>query len=278
MKRNIRVILLLLIQTGVVMATTPTRVMTFNIRYNNPQDGPNAWPHRIEMVASMIRFHKADIVGLQEALLGQLNDLQEQLPEYTWFGAGRDDGDKKGEFSAILYKPADFELLKQSTFWLSETPNTPGKGWDAMLPRVVTWGRFRHKESKNIFYIFNTHFDHRGEMARRESAKLLVRKVSEIAEDSPFVVTGDFNSDPDSKPYDIITNKLVDSRKVSRQPPHGPVSTSTGFRNIDPERQPIDYVFVKPGLQVLSHGTLSDTMHGRFPSDHLPVIAEILIE
>ena len=280
--RKIRgiIILLILAMTVLLQAGTPVRVMTFNIRYNNPKDGPNAWPNRIEMVASMIRFHKADIVGLQEALLGQLQDLQAQLPEYTWVGVGRDDGAEKGEFTAILYKKDTFELDKHNTFWLSETPDKPSKSWDASLPRIATWGKFQDRRSDSIFFVFNTHFDHRGEIARQESAKLLVGKAYEIAGANAFVVTGDFNAKPDSKPYHNIvagSQKLVDARDVSLTPPHGPSSTFNGFGPLYLEGRLIDYVFIRPGLEVRSHGTLSETMAGRYPSDHLPVIAEIVI-
>ncbi|MFC1650170.1 endonuclease/exonuclease/phosphatase family protein [Candidatus Latescibacterota bacterium] len=266
------------------------RVMTFNIRYNTPDDGENAWPNRKDMAAGMILFHNADIVGIQEALRGQVDDLSERLPGYGWIGIGRDDGVNAGEFMAVFYRKDRLELLNDSTFWLSETPGNPGIGWDAVCNRVVTWGRFRDMKTGKIFYHFNTHFDHRGETARRESAILLLEKVSEIAGSQPLVVTGDFNARPGSEPIEIITRgipgisgkaekKLVDSKTVSMHGHHGPSGTWTGFKSAgSPGDEPIDYVFIKNGVRVILHGTLSDSSDGRFPSDHMPVLAEIVIE
>ncbi len=261
------------------------RVMTFNIRYDNPGDGDDAWPHRKDMAASMIRFHDTDVAGVQEALRGQLDDLASRLPEYAWFGVGRDDGRDAGEFSAIFYRTDRLELLDESTFWLSETPEKPGMGWDAACNRVVTRGKFRDRATGAVFFHFNTHFDHRGETARRESARLLVRRIEAVAGDVPVVVTGDFNARPGSEPIAIITGdgtntalRLVDSAEISEYPHHGPTGTFSGFREQPkPGDGPIDYVFVKNDVKVVRHGTLSDTFDGRFPSDHLPVLAEVVV-
>ncbi|HKG22279.1 MAG TPA: endonuclease/exonuclease/phosphatase family protein, partial [Blastocatellia bacterium] len=156
----------------------PVRVMSFNIRYNNAEDKENAWPNRKRMAASMFRFHHVDIAGIQEALKGQIDDLELLLPGFAWCGVGRSDGKAEGEFSAILYRKERFKLLESSTFWLSETPEVAGsKGWDASLPRIVTWARFRDTQSKQTFFVFNTHFDHRGSRARAESARLLLARI-----------------------------------------------------------------------------------------------------
>ncbi|HET6569399.1 MAG TPA: endonuclease/exonuclease/phosphatase family protein, partial [Rhodothermales bacterium] len=146
-------------------APPPLRVMSFNLRYNNPDDGLNAWPHRKETVAGMIRFHEADVVGVQEAQIAMLHDLDSLLTGYDWFGLPRASGDAHDEYSAILYRPERLELLDHDTFWLSETPDVRSKGWDAALPRIVTWGKFRDKATGKVFFHFNTHFDHRGEQA-----------------------------------------------------------------------------------------------------------------
>jgi endonuclease/exonuclease/phosphatase family metal-dependent hydrolase len=260
------------------------RVMTFNIRLNTPSDSSDAWPFRKEMAASMIRFHKADLAGLQEALPGQIDDLQKQLPEFAWFGVGRDDGANKGEFSCIFYRKERFQRVNGSTFWLSETPDQPGKGWDAAFPRIVTWLEVKDMASGKTFYHFNTHFDHRGEIARKESAALLVLKVHQLAAGKPAVITGDFNCSAESVPYQIITGdcsgdaamKFIDSKTIARYGHHGPTTTWTGFKSAFwPERQAIDHIFVSEGITVFFHGTLSDTFDGRFPSDHMPVIIEI---
>ncbi|MBA7570354.1 hypothetical protein ES708_12103 [subsurface metagenome] len=221
------------------------------------------------------------------ALRDQVDDLAERLPEYEWFGIGRDDGKDAGEFMTVFYRKDRLELLEESTFWLSETPDKPGFGWDAACNRVVTWGKFRDRASGKEFFLFNTHFDHRGEVARRESAKMLLTKVADIAGTSPIVVTGDFNSRLDSEPYRIIIGdqttdsgvKLIDSRTVSRYGHHGPSATFSSFKSAGkPGDSPIDYIFIRNGVSVIQHGTLSDTFDGRYPSDHMPVLVEIEIE
>lgn len=267
---------------------TTVNVMTFNIRYPNPDDGFNYWPKRKELAASMIRFHEADLVGVQEAFRSQLEDLQSMLPGYRWFGVCRTDGstapDPDNEFSAIIYQGDRFELLEGNTFWLSPTPEkVASKGWDAALPRIVTWAKFRDLRSNRTFYHFNTHFDHRGEQARAESARLLVQKIAEIAGGAPVVVTGDFNCTETSEPYQILTDRnnksaLTDALTVSETPHHGPMGTWTNsfqFPGVPGRR--IDFIFIKDNIKVLKHANLSDSWGGRLPSDHLPVLARIQI-
>jgi endonuclease/exonuclease/phosphatase family metal-dependent hydrolase len=261
------------------------RVMTFNIRYDNPADGEDAWPKRRAKAASMIRFHGADVVGLQEALRGQIADLEAALPEFGWFGTGRSAA-RDGEHCAVLFRRDRLEVVDQGTFWLSETPNLAGsQSWDAALPRIVTWGRLRDRRAGAVFNFFNTHFDHRGETARRESARLLLRKVAEIAgRDAPVVVTGDFNSIPESEPYRLLTARgpageapgLIDAFQASACPHHGPTSSWNAFKAIEAGRR-IDFILVRPPVEVLQHGILSDTFDGRFPSDHLPVVADVTL-
>jgi len=262
------------------------RIMTFNIRLNTPDDGDNQWPYRKEIAASMIRFHRADIAGLQEALKDQVADLTTLLPEYHWFGVGRDDGKEAGEFMAVFYRHDRLQVLQQSTFWLSATPETPTMGWDARCYRVVTWGQFKDRFTGKIFYLFNTHFDHIGEVARRESAHLLLQRIQTIAGAHPVIVTGDFNSSPESEPYQIIvtglstdaTMKLIDSEQVAKYPHHGPDGTTTRFIAANlPNNKSIDYIFIKNNVSVSLHGTLSDSFDGRFPSDHMPVLAEVQV-
>jgi len=264
------------------------RIMTFNIRLNTASDSLNAWPYRKDMAASMIRFHRADIAGLQEALVEQVKDLAERLPEYGWFGIGRDDGKEAGEYMAVFYLKNRLEAMHNSTFWLSENPDIPGKGWDAACNRVVTWGEFRDRKTGRRFFHFNTHFDHIGETARRESAKLLLEKIKRIADNSDAVVTGDFNSSPDSVPYEILTRdperktglQLRDAKTVSLNPHHGPTGTFTAFKLPDSrvKGRPIDFIFVTKNITVQNHGTLSDSFDGSLPSDHYPVLAEMILE
>ena len=256
--------------------------MSFNVRLNIESDSLDAWPHRREAVAGLIRFYDPDVIGLQEPQRNQLDDLARALPGYTWFGEPRADGGPRDEFSAVFYRPARLELLDQDTFWLSETPAEPGSiGWDAAYPRIVTWGQFRDRDTGDTLFVFNTHFDHEGETARAESARLLRHWVGEVA-GSPVVVTGDFNTTPDTEPYRILTadgeSQLVDSREVTAEPPYGPDATWNGFDAIVPGHR-IDFVFVGEGVRVLEHGILAETRDGvRFPSDHLPVLVELVIE
>lgn len=252
------------------------RVMTFNIRVNLASDGENAWPNRKKKAASMIRFHGADLVGLQEARPEQLSDLEALLPAFERVGVGRF-ADLSDEASAILYRKARFDVLAHDTFWLSETPGERGSlGWDARYPRIVTWAKLRDRESGRTLVHFNTHFDHAGVVARRESAHLLLRRIDAIAGELPFVVTGDFNATPDDEPIRILTAdpRLRDAFAIARCPHHGPSGTWNGFKAIEPGHR-IDFVFVSPAWSVLQHAALSDTFDGRFPSDHLPVMAVI---
>lgn len=265
-----------------VAAGTPLRVMTFNLRYNNPGDGINAWPNRKAWVAKLIRFHDADVVGVQEALVGMLVDLDTLLPEYSRVGVGRTDGKEKGEFSAILYKKSRVEMLENKTFWLSTNPEAVGvKAWDAALERVATWGRFRDRASGCTYVHLNTHFDHVGEKARQESAKLIRQRLATIAGTLPVIVTGDLNSGPKSIAYTTLTTgavdgglaPLIDGYVSSREGSYGPNASFNSFKEIGDTR--IDYVMVSSGIDVLKHGILTDRWDQRFPSDHLPVIASL---
>jgi endonuclease/exonuclease/phosphatase family metal-dependent hydrolase len=256
-------------------------VMTFNIRYNTASDSMNAWPYRKDKVASQIRYHEAHIIGLQEALHGQITDLQERLPGYKYAGVGRDDGKEKGEYSAIFYDTARLQLIKTKTFWLSETPEVAGsKSWDAAITRIVTWVEFRDKKTRKIFFAFNTHFDHIGQVARRESAHILLKKVKEIAGAVPAVITGDFNATPAEEPIRVIVDEtdplhLTDTKAVSASPHYGPTGTFNGFKEKERDDQPIDHIFIKGNWKVLTHATNSQTWQGRFASDHFSVIARM---
>ncbi len=258
------------------------RVMTFNIKYDEPRDGINAWPNRKQMVADIIKKNDADIVGVQEALNHQLKDLEVLLPDMAWCGVGRTDGKEGGEYSAILYRKSRLKLLETKTFWLSETPDTPGsKGWDAAFPRVVTWAKFKDLRSKKEFYHFNTHFDHVGEVARVNSARLILERAANIAKKARIVVTGDFNANNETEIYRILTQSetgkpplLADARKISETPHSGPTATFNSFKELVPDAW-IDYMFVNKGIRVLRHVAIDDRPEGLWPSDHLPVLAEI---
>ncbi len=251
-------------------------IATYNLRYDTRNDGINAWGNRKDNVNALIRYHDFDIFGTQEGLRHQLDDIA-RLKEYRYTGGGRDDGKKAGEHSAIFYKKDRFRLLDSGDFWLRETPDTPGKGWDATCcNRIVSWGKFRDALTKKVFFVFNAHFDHQGVVARRESGKLLVEKIRLIAGELPVVLTGDFNSTPETEQIYTIGTLLKDSRSVSKMPPYGPEGTFNSFNWDAPLDNRIDYVFVSGHFDVLKYGVLTDALHRRYPSDHQPVAVQLL--
>jgi endonuclease/exonuclease/phosphatase family metal-dependent hydrolase len=258
---------------------TALNVITYNIRYNNPADGENAWSYRKEKVASVLRFHEADLMGLQEVLRGQLNDLTAQLPEFGWVGVGREDGKDGGEFAPVFFRKGRFQLVESSTFWLSESPDSVGSvGWDAALTRICTWAELIDHAGGDTLFLFNTHFDHMGGRARRESAKLLLEKMTEIAGGYAVILTGDFNSEAASEPYRIITDRMADTFNSTQTPHHGPSATFFGFYvTAGSPGERIDFIFVNDRFTTRRHGTLSESWQGRYASDHLPVLAEIRI-
>lgn len=257
--------------------------MTFNIRYNTLRDSANAWPYRKDIAASQILLHETHILGVQEAQHEQVVDLKNRLPQYKYVGGGRDDGKTKGEYSAIFYDTMRLTVLASETFWLSETPSVvASKSWDAAITRVVTWAKMRDKLTKKTFFVFNTHFDHIGKVARRESAKLLLSKVQKIAGSSYAVITGDFNAYPEDEPMKVLmesTNpqKFWDTKALSAVEHYGPNGTFNGFKNKETSDQPIDYILVNKKMVVLQHATLSQTWGGMFSSDHFPVFARLVI-
>lgn len=268
------------------------RVISYNIRYNNPKDGNNAWPYRKERVAALLHYYAPDLIGLQEVLKTQLDDLAERLSAFAWVGVGRDDGQTAGEYAPIFYRRDGFDLVGTGNFWLSATPHEPGTlGWDADCVRLATWARLRHKASDKTLLMLNTHFDHRGERAQVESALLLRRFLNDPAQRIPALVTGDFNRTAQSWAYEILTVPseaagfpLLDTMLYTQMPHQGPRATwANNFS--DPLDGKIDFIFIwqmppaiegtMPTLQVHQHAILADQSEGRYPSDHLPVMAEI---
>ena len=250
-------------------------IATFNLRMDTPKDGENAWPNRQEMVKGLIRFHDFDLFGTQEGFRYMLDSIA-SLGGYAYTGGGRDDGREAGEHSAIFYKTDRFELLDNGNFWFSQTPDVPGKGWDATCcNRICSWGKFREKKSKKEFYFFNSHYDHQGKVARRESSKLLLARIRQIAGPGATVfVTGDFNAVPTDEPIVTLATDglLLDAYKESRQPPYGTTGTSNGFRTDADMNARIDYIWVTKGTTVHKYGVLNDMPYNRYPSDHFPVM------
>jgi endonuclease/exonuclease/phosphatase family metal-dependent hydrolase len=253
----------------------PLNVITYNIRLNTTTDGVNAWPNRKENVKALVKFYDADILCVQEALPDQFDDLLANS-DFDVVGVGRDDGKRKGEFSAIYFNKNRFIKKEGGTFWLSLTPDMPSKGWDAALNRVCSWVKLYDKSNKKEFIVFNTHYDHVGVKARIESAKLIKQKIQEIAPKLPVVFTGDLNVTPETEAIATIKSFLTDAKDISVEPHYGPVGTFNSFNFNSELKQTIDYVFVNKGFKVLKHATLSDSKDKRYYSDHLPVFVRLM--
>jgi endonuclease/exonuclease/phosphatase family metal-dependent hydrolase len=251
-------------------------VGSFNIRYDNPGDTGNLWVNRSPICASLIRFHGFDILGTQEGLKNQLEDLQKQLPEYEYYGIGRDDGQSKGEHSAIFIRKERFRVLDKGDFWLSETPEKPGPGWDANLNRICSWLKLEDKKLKKTYYVFNVHYDHQGIKARVESSKLILQKIKNIAGNKEVILTGDFNGNHQSEWYLEIekSDKLKDVLFLTSNA-YRNTGSFNSFKQNNPSKDVIDHIFVTKGFKVKRYGILTDTYHGKYPSDHYPVLAEL---
>ncbi len=256
------------------------RLMTYNLRVAAPRDEEPAWAERRDAVASMVRFHDPDVVGVQEALPGMLADLDDRLSDYDWIGTGRDTG--ADEHCALLYHTDRIGPARHDTFWLSETPTVPGsQSWGASYPRIATWMEVPRFDETESLYVFNTHFDHDSARARRESARLLRTQVNTIAGGSPAALVGDLNTPPETTPYRRLTATdeglpLRDALHETARPHHGPVATFNDFDAAVQSNGRIDYIFVRGPLTVQRHGTLTDRWNGWFPSDHCPVLAELV--
>ncbi|MEH6434404.1 endonuclease/exonuclease/phosphatase family protein [Massilia sp. DD77] len=255
----------------------PINVATYNLRYDNPGDGPNAWPARKEMVKALIRYHEFDIIGTQEGLAGQIADLA-RMEEFDHVGVGRDDGKQAGEHSAIFFRKRRFALLDKGDFWLSETPDRPSFGWDARCcHRLASWARLRDRSTGRALFVFSVHFDHEGEQARRASAELVLRKIAEITRGEPTICVGDFNSTPETVQMQAMATAMRDAARVSKAPPYGPPGTFNGFRLDAAMSDRIDYIFVDRHVEVLKYAVLSDSFERRYPSDHHPVVARVIL-
>lgn len=259
-------------------------VMSFNIRYDNPDDSLNNWQYRKDVAAKTIKNQNADIVGTQEVLVNQLNDLKSRLPEYNTIGVGREDGIEKGEYSAILYKKDRFKEIKSGYFWLSETPEVAGsKGWDGACERIATWAILEDISSKKQLFFINTHLDHVGKIARQEGVTLLLSRANALAKGLPIIMTGDFNATPESDVIKHVTDvnspeHLIHSKDIAVEK-SGTDWTFHGFGKVPMERREfIDYVFVSKGIKVAKHSVLPEKLDDIFISDHSVVVAQIEIK
>lgn len=269
--RNITFILILIASS---LGAQPYKVMTFNIRYDNPGDGVNQWDNRKSKVFALIDKHDPDIIGVQEALHHQLKDIAQALGDYEFFGAGRDDGKKKGEFSAVFIRKDRFKVLDESTFWLSKTPEVPGsKDWDAAITRVATWGRLEDKKNKQKFVIINTHFDHIGKESRKQSAAILKDSAASISDGLPVIITGDFNFTRDKDPYAVLMEES--GLKLTDAAPENTPGTACGFVVDARPCVAIDYIFHSPHWTSSNYQVIQENDGKYYPSDHLPVMATL---
>ncbi|MBO9561367.1 MAG: endonuclease/exonuclease/phosphatase family protein [Niastella sp.] len=254
------------------------RIATYNVRYDNKGDSGNLWVNRYPVIKALVHFHDFDIFGTQEGLRHQIDSLSANLPEYAWYGLGRDDGQAKGEHSAIFYKKDKYKLLGKGDFWLSETPEKPGPGWDARLNRICSWVQLQDVKSKKKFYVFNVHYDHQGVKARQESSKLILEKIKTIAGANPALLTGDFNGDHNSEWYKLIasSNILFDTYNLAKLP-YANNGSFNSFR-VSNSTAIIDHIFMTKQFTVKRWGILTDSYFGKYPSDHFPVVADVTLK
>jgi len=276
MKNTLFIFALLI--SGLLSAQEIT-VMTYNIKYDNKNDTVNNWNFRKEAMVDLLKHYQAEVIGMQEVLHRQLAYLDSSLTDYSYVGVGRDDGKQKGEYSPIFYENTKLKVLNSSTFWLSETPEKISKGWDASLERICTYALFEDPKNRKKFWVFNTHFDHRGKKARANSVRLIVQKIKEInTENFPVVFMGDLNLAPEEEPIRFLQEQLTDGQSASKQAFYGPTGTSHGFDHNRVLERRIDYIFVE-GFKVEQYIHIDDRMENNMHiSDHLPVLATLKMD
>ena len=264
-------------------SVTPLRIMTYNIRLDTPVDGDNRWAYRRAGVAAQIEWFRPDIFGLQEVVFNQKQDMIADLPDYRLIGAGRDDGRDAGESSPIGYRAQLFDVLGSGTFWLSPTPDRPSKGWDAAYPRVATWVRLRTRRGSKTLLVINTHWDHIGVEARRQSGQMLSRWLSgNRRKGDHIIMLGDFNSGIGSDGMRALIDGgtafgLRDSRLASLSKPFGPAGTFNGFKLQPEPGETIDHILVGKNVAVTRYAVIAQNVDGRMLSDHYPVLADLEI-
>ncbi|WP_299099350.1 endonuclease/exonuclease/phosphatase family protein [uncultured Winogradskyella sp.] len=255
-----------------ILPAQELNVMSYNIKLDAPKEGKNSWTNRKAFFINQIKFHEPDVLGVQEAMPNQMMEMDSLLVDYSFVGVGRDDGKDKGEYSAIFYKKDKFQLESSNTFWLSETPDKVSMGWDAVCNRVCTYALFKNIDTGKKFYLFNTHFDHVGKVARVQSAVLIDKKIKEInTENYPVVLSGDFNMEDDHESIQFLSKNLNDSKNVAELT-FGPIGTYNGFHFDQPVIRRIDYLFVSKDIDVKKYAVLSDSWDLKYPSDHFPIM------
>jgi endonuclease/exonuclease/phosphatase family metal-dependent hydrolase len=272
-------ILVLMVMPGNSRGETTLNVMSFNIRFGTANDGPNHWDLRQDMVVDLIKRHDPDVIGLQECLDFQAEFLVQRLPDYRFVGIGRD-RNGGGEMTAVMYKHRMLNPVEVENFWLSETPQEPASNWhDSAITRLVTRVKFWHRGDERFFSVFNTHFDHVGEKARQESARLILSRINELPAEHPVILVGDFNATAEkAEAWTILTEGGLSDAWLTAEDRSGPVSTWGAFRPIDASSdRRIDWVLYRGPIRAESMMSIGDNVEGRFPSDHLPVQARLVI-
>lgn len=260
-------------------SATSLSVMTFNMRYDNPEDGQNNWRFRRERIAGVIKAQEVDVLGTQELLSNQFNDLSGLLTGYQGVGVGRLDGAESGEYCAVFFRKDRFTLLDSGTFWLSETPEVVGSlGWDGACERIATWVVLRDRDGRELFFI-DTHLDHVGQVARDEGVSLLMKRIETLSGGRPVILTGDFNSEPGSSVVAHVQKDgvLRDATAIAQQRSGTDWSFSDFGQIPEAERPLLDYIFVSGDIEALRYEVLPDTFDGGYVSDHAPVMAVVKI-
>ncbi|MFK7984225.1 MAG: endonuclease/exonuclease/phosphatase family protein [Saprospiraceae bacterium] len=272
--------LFVLLSLPILLFAQSITFMSYNIRYDTDRDSLDSWTNRKAFLLNQVQFYQPDIMGTQEGLKHQLDYLQAGLEHYEYKGIGRDDGQTKGEYTAVFYNKNKFNLLKEGTFWLSPTPDTVGLGWDAVCNRTCTYLLLEDQQNQQKYWVFNTHFDHRGKVARQNATLLILEKIQQLnTANHPIILMGDFNVEPTDAVYTTLTNALADTKKVSQLPPFGNEGTFNGFKFHQPLTRRIDYIFADTNqVNILKYATLSDSKDCHYPSDHLPVFVEVSIK
>ena len=249
-----------------------TRVLSYNIRLDIKSDGEDNWDHRKNKMADLLTYYEPAIFGIQEGLPNQVAFIDSCLTRYSYIGVGRDDGINRGEYCAIFYDTSKFKVISQSNFWLSETPGEAAYVWDAAYRRICTLVLFENLQSQKRMWVFNTHFDNEGAVARKKSAELIVSRINELnIPDLPVIVMGDLNALPDAEPVRILKSELNDGKEIAARPFYGPEGTFNGFSD-KPVINRIDYIFCKQ-INVVSYIHIDDRRKNNLQiSDHLPVM------
>lgn len=273
-KTAVSVIIILM---GFFSKAQTLKIMTYNIRLDIESDGENDWTHRKDFFNSQIQFYAPDIFGVQEAKPNQVLDIATALPKYSNVGTGRD-GEGKGESSNVFYDKEKFKAVESSTFWLSSTPDTISKGWDAAYNRVCTYVLLKNKQTNKLIWVFNTHLDHVGEEARTKGLEVILSQIEKLNTNKyPVILMGDFNSEPETERIITLRNKMNDARTISKEKPFGPYGTFNNFKYNEPTKLLIDYIFLSKSksITVNKYAVLSDAKDLKYPSDHFPVFIEI---